>query len=314
VYNSELFYELININNGKTDCFTSTYDFEKTIIENDRETIDPTTIKIPHLLFDLDSNNCFEDTIKIHNYCKENTLSHIIIFSGRGFHVYILVKYNALNTILDVLHYQNRIINVLSIDVDHTCLGNPRHLTRIPGTYNLKRGRWAISLREKELTSYEEIRKLAEKQRTKIYTIKGNKLELPHQKSSDIFTKTPVFAEKSIVDIDVDVFLLIPCLRVNVLPKGHLYHMERVYITQYLSEVYRMGTSISQLTEEDKKELIEKIVRFFEPILMDFDEKITREQVEKIVRKYELSPSCKKLKALGYCIGEEKCWRRKNVN
>jgi hypothetical protein len=249
--------------------------------------------------------------LKLHHYCKNNNLAHIIIFSGRGFHIYVLVEVDPINTILDVMYFQNRMIAELNIDLDHTILGNASHLIRIPGTFNPKRNRWCISLREQELNDFEAIKRLAENQRTTIYKLKGNNLKLEHHKSSDKFPERPLFTTISIDNAGIDVHMIIPCLRTNIRPKGHLTHIERVYLTMYLSEFYRCYTPINQLSEEQITDLIDTIVDFFEPILNDFNEYITRYQVSKIVRKYEFCPNCDTLKAKGLCIENTFCWRRK---
>jgi len=248
--------------------------------------------------------------IKLHKYCKTQNLAHRVIFSGKGFHVYILVNINKENTILDVLHYQSKLMNNLSLNVDLSCIGTHRHMIRIPGTFNLRRNRWCISLKESELTSYEEISNLAINQRNEIYIIKGNNLDLPHSNSSHTKIEPRKYTDLELKDISFEYYNITPCLRTNIIPNGHIPHMERVYLTLYLSEFYRGGKSVNELTQEEFNIIVEKIVRFFEPIVFDFDERYTRNTVTNIVRKHEYSTSCKKLQELGLCVSDVYCWRR----
>lgn len=306
IHTKDLFLEYVNANNKRTDIFTNTFDFKSTVLINGKEKLDRSTIVIPHVLFDLDSEDCFCDMMKLHNYCLENNLAHYINCSGRGYHVYIVVEINPINTAIDVLLFQNKLIQELDIEVDTTCVGNPSHLIRVPGTYNLKRKHWCIGLKEEELTNHESILKLAEKQRLGTFLMSGEPLKLKHQKSSDVIPDLPEYA---ISKMDIDTSILIPCLRTNIRPGGYIPHQERVWIVQYLSEIYRNGKPAYKLDDTEFEYITRKIVDFFRNILVDFSERKTTYYVKGIIRNCEYSPSCKKLQLHGMCV-KNKCYRR----
>ena len=101
----------------------------------------------------LNGKVCFM-MYKLYNYLKRDNISHTVNFSGKGYHLYIHTEINDENTILDVSLYQNKICKQLGLNVDPTIVGNPSHAIRIPGTWNKRRGRFCISLTEKEINTY----------------------------------------------------------------------------------------------------------------------------------------------------------------
>lgn len=297
------------MSNGLLDCITSVFDFHSIIIEDGKEKIDRSSIEINHVLFDLDQDTAYDDMLKLYSYAKQKELAFRVIFSGKGFHFYFIVNENS-NTIDDVKAFQLKLIQELSLNVDPTNIGNAAGMIRIPGSFNLRRGKWCISLRENELSSHEKIKELANKQRKQIYIIKGNKLELDHFQTIEPFIENKLNSDFILSDIETDYLMVIPCLRMNMIQGKKISHQEKIFLVQYLSELYRGGIPLNQLSELQKKELIDKIVSFFEPIIKNFKRYKTKYYVEYIVRKYDNSPSCEKLKSLGFCVGNVNCWRR----
>ena len=247
-------YKFINFYNGKSECFMNTYHCKNTFIDHDdydREKLDRKSIVIDRIPFDLDKEKSYQDMYKLHCYCEERNIKHTVIFSGNGYHVYIHVSINSINTILDVLMEQNNLIKKLDLDVDPTIIGNPSHMIRIPGTYNKRRGRYCICLNYNELElGHEKIKEIAKSQRKGITFICDNLFELQHYKSSDVDIFTSYTGE--LKDIDLDIDLLIPCLTINIRTGGYLPHNERVWIAQYLSDLYRKGKHNCRLLVSDK--------------------------------------------------------------
>ena len=82
VVNKKEFYNLINIYNGKKTVFFSVYDCDKFRNYDN--------CKLDKIFIDVDGKNAYRDTIRLHSYCLEYNIKHIMLFSGRkGFHVYI---------------------------------------------------------------------------------------------------------------------------------------------------------------------------------------------------------------------------------
>ena len=313
ITNMEVYLNYINFFNGKDEVFTNTYNYKETYIdEYNREKFDRKSIIIDRIPFDFDTSESYSDMCKLHHYLKKDNISHTVNFSGNGYHVYIHTEISDINTILDVSLFQNKICKQLGLDVDPTIVGNPSHLIRIPGTYNKRRGRFCISLTEEEInTSHEEICELAKAQRKGIIKLEGNLFELEHLKSSDILPDFPKF-DKPLEDLDIDLELLIPCLTINIRSGGHLPHKDRVFICQYLSEIYRNGRHPKSLNKEELDDIVNNITDFFEDITIDFNRNLTKKYVYGIVKKYKNSPSCQTLKMAGKCIETEFCWRRGN--
>ena len=309
----EVYLNHINFFNTKDEVYTNTYSYKETYFdEYNREKFDRKSIIIDRIPFDFDTDGAYEDMYELYCYLKGKNISQTVVFSGRGYHVYIHTKIDTTNTILDVSLFQNKIVKQLGLNVDPTIVGNPSHLIRIPGTYNKRRGRFCISLTEEEInTSHEEICELAKVQRKGIIKLEGGLFKLEHYKSSDTLPDFPTF-NKPLEDLDIDLDLLIPCLTTNIRSGGYLPHNERVWICQYLSEIYRNGRHPSSLNENELNGIVNEIVDFFEDIVVDFDRNLTRKYVKGIVKKYLNSPSCNTLKMNGKCVENEFCWRRGN--
>ncbi|MBU1082601.1 MAG: hypothetical protein KKB59_19095 [Spirochaetes bacterium] len=307
----ETYLNYLNFYNAKADCFVNTHNCSGTFKDEwGRDKLDRNTIIIERVPFDLDKDNAYQDAYKLHCYLEADGISHTINFSGQGYHVFIYTKPNPQNTILDILMEQNSLIKHLNLEVDPTIIGNPSHMIRIPGTYNPRRERFCISLYDSELElGHEAIRELAIEQRNGTNIIGTKLLELKHYQSKDVMPAYPMFTGE-LKDIDLDIKLLIPCLTINIRTGGYIPHSERVWIAQYLSELYRRGKAPNELDKEEFDAIVEKIVLFFKDIVSDYNERITRQQVRHIVRNYSVSPSCAKFKALGKCITGVNCWRR----
>lgn len=307
----DVFLNYINFFNGKTECFTNTYNYRSTFVDEYKRTrFDRKSVIIDRIPFDFDSVTSYNDMYKLHCYLEADNIMHIINFSGKGYHVYICTEINDENTILDVLLFQNKICKELNLDVDPTIVGNPSHMIRIPGTFNKRRGRFCINLTSNEInTSHDEICELAKSQRKGVTPIGNTLFILEHFKSSDILPDYPTF-NIMLEDLDIDLELLIPCLTTNIRTGGYIPHNERVWIVQYLSEIYRNGKHPDSLSIDELNSIVFTIVDFFEDIVVDFDRKITESQVRGIVKKYVNSPSCQKLQIMGKCIEGVDCWRR----
>jgi hypothetical protein len=133
--------------------FTSLYSFER--VKPDGKP-DYDSAKITHLFFDLDNDNAEANMKKLHQYFSVLNIIHTVLFSGGGYHVYAAVKYpnffknkkatifNAVTNICDKLGLTVG-INEHS-DIDAHTVGNIAQLVRVPGTFNIKRKKFASNM------------------------------------------------------------------------------------------------------------------------------------------------------------------------
>ena len=149
------FLQAIAENIATSRCSTSIYDYYH----------DCPYVHIDRVIFDLDSNTCHTDALKLHGYLLNENIKHFMVFSGYGFHFYAKVK-------PFIAHEQNILKNI-SLEVekkvgfrnDISVRGNIAHNLAIPYTFNYKRMKYVRLLSERELElSYVDICKLAEKQ------------------------------------------------------------------------------------------------------------------------------------------------------
>lgn len=168
MYTKQDVSDFINKWNGKTRIYMSLYSLNNP--------------KLDKIWFDFDSEKAYDNVIKFHNWCKEHNYKHLIVMSGGGYHCTVFTKnYDevvdprvALNNIHRSIAQEVGLTigNEKVFDIDHHIVGDIRRIYTIPGTFNCKRKRWAISLTEDELQlGDDEIKKLALTQRPYIYFI-----------------------------------------------------------------------------------------------------------------------------------------------
>jgi len=153
-----------SVNNGRRRLFISLYEWNP----------DEKIISLDKIWFDFDLPQC-DGVIKMHKWCMKNNYKHIMFFSGKGFHVYILTKnYSGLNNPKRTLYNCHRFIaekigcsvgEGKTFDIDWQTIGDVRRAVTIPGTYNTKRKRYAIGVTRHDLKKgYEYIKENARKQ------------------------------------------------------------------------------------------------------------------------------------------------------
>ena len=182
IKNIKEYLNYVNLYNGKRKAvYKSVYSFEETKI-NDyrREVPDYSSAIVDCIFFDFDFKSCeaFIEVKKLHEYCMKENLKHTIIFSGRGYHLYIYCKiYNLQYKKETIRGAQQYFIDKLKLTVDRQVIGNVAQLARIPNTYHPKAGRFCIPLTKEQFEKGDEfIKTLAEKQNFVKNVIIGSKL------------------------------------------------------------------------------------------------------------------------------------------
>ena len=232
----------INRYNSHTACFTSVYAYHK---ENRTPIIDKVFIDI-----DNKDGNGLENTKKIHKWLLEKDLKHIVLFSGRGFHIYVFTyPSNSEDELGGFVRYVEK---ETGAETDHQVIGQFSRVARVPYTLNIKSMRYCIPLTELDLESkyYEHICNEA-KQQFRYVEIFGNKLlELSGYAKHNEHDKCFSFDidDKIIKNINIDSLLktLPKCIAYH-LKKGNPNHHERGIIISYFIEMGYTPDDIKQI-------------------------------------------------------------------
>lgn len=261
VNNLKEFLDYINTYNGKKRIFTSLYNYNP----------DEKLISLRHIWFDLDSEKCFENVKKLHEWCKKHNYKHTMFFSGKGFHFYLLTKnFEGLNdpkqTLYNCHHFIAKEVG-LSIgegdkfDIDWHIVGDVRRVATVPGTYNTKRFRYCVGVLEEDLDimsslaktnptlsneirefgsvlGYEKIKERALKPNLifKVYGVERFDVK-PFDQTMKEFSKPLPYNSKELVDLDKEEALTnLPfCIRAW-LTKEHIGWKRRGWIIAWLRD------------------------------------------------------------------------------
>jgi len=161
------FYENVNKHNGKRRVFATIFNYVNSSQQQ--------PLLIDKVWFDMDSENGFENLKKLHAWAKENSYKHLLVFSGGGFHFYLLTKnFDDLQNPKFALREVQEFIantNKLTIgrpdiaDIDEHIRGNVAQIATVPNTFNTRRRRYCIPLTEEDLEKGKEhIRQKAKSQ------------------------------------------------------------------------------------------------------------------------------------------------------
>ena len=176
VNNIQEWLNFVNLYNGKKKAvYTSVYTCD---ITDDKA--DYNNITIDKIFFDFDDKSCkaWEECNSLHQLLLKDDIKHLIIMSGRGYHLYVLTHpYKAKNPKSCIYNSQHHFINQQNLTVDAQVIGNAAQLARVPNTYNLKGKRFCIPLTQEQFEKGDVfIKQLAEKQNFVKNTIIGNDL------------------------------------------------------------------------------------------------------------------------------------------
>ena len=194
VYNINEWLNFVNLYNGKKKAvYTSIYCFEK--IES--KPVYESAI-IDKLFFDFDDKSCdaWKECNTLHKTLLLNNIKHLIIMSGRGYHLYVFcLPLSPKNPKSTIYNAQISLINNLNLVCDKQVIGDYSRLRRIPNSYHLKAQRFCICLTKEEFSKgYEFCKELAKKQNfkkeyigEKLFDIsnfdyKTKKIEMPIEK------------------------------------------------------------------------------------------------------------------------------------
>lgn len=294
IYTKEQLKMFIKINNGKNPIF---------FLINSPPLIDK-------IFFDFDNGEItLNDAKMFENYLYNKNISHTILFSGRGFHIYVLTKpYIANNPKQTLINAYNYIISESKVEnYDNACVGDIQRLGRMPNTINQKSGLYCTYISHEEIQSlnFEKIKEIGKEQRKQI--INNNEtLEISHFDSEIEFNNKITHINNSgkinIKKLDDTEFnnifnLLPPCIKefINDYKKDNTIkcYQKRMLIIKYLQD---LGFDL------------ETTVNFFYTFLSDnkFRHAMYAEkQFSYLYNSSHKAPSCKRLEINFNCINCE---------
>ncbi|NCD06658.1 MAG: hypothetical protein EOL97_11090 [Spirochaetia bacterium] len=252
---------------------------------------------IDKIWFDFD-NNEWENLTILHNWLLEKKYKHFIVFSGKGFHCYILTNKKELkNNKIALMNAQNYIMQETKIEVDKQVIGDIARVVGLPGTFNCRRGRWIIFVSSKDLEQGEDyIKQKAESEQFGDFEMFGEKLFDMTEWDTGI---AEYRAEISIVDdfdskIKEDELLkaVPPCIA-NILL--HLKDLENSYNERFIVIAYllnELGYSEKMVEDTLKKFMTPK--KFFHCIKEE-------RQISHIAKRVFVPVGGSKIRSLGYC-------------
>lgn len=257
VNNRKELLDLITRYNGKENLFTSIYRYPlwRDTPKGQRPIYEHAVI--PAVYFDIDSwERSYYDMLKLHKWCKEKNIRHFVLFSGRGYHVYVFIEYNFKeNSSRTLWSFSNYLESKLEAEFDNTAKGNLAKISRIPGTYNMKRDAFCNPLTEQQIldTDYQGHKKLCQKQNIVDPIIGNSRLDIsafsektyysrfknqrPDLKDADIQPSIEAAIRVGLADPD----LLPPCIE-NALMIPNLNYDGRSVVIKYFMELgYNYG-------------------------------------------------------------------------
>lgn len=275
---------LIRVFNDKVNLYESVYTYT--------DVIDISHVNIDKIFldFDCDEKFIFFDNVRtVARYLYEKDIKFYIRFSGRGFHIFILLDNEWLEyPKIAIKQYVKALHKETNTESDPAVVADLRRVVRIPYTINKRNNLYCIPLSYNDLMTktYEEICKMAEEPMFFTEFINGNKLlnikdfdKIPAAISEHyITTKKTTISNK-----------IPPCIKALMEDPYTLYD-GRFRIILFFRELGYLKEEVEKILENCLCE------EYFEHCIQE------EKQVEYLFNREELFfPSCKTMKLDGYC-------------
>jgi hypothetical protein len=278
--------EWLKPRNGIVNCFIGVYGLKE--IEEGR---------IDKIFIDIDGP--YEEMYKLHKWLKDSGYKHAVFFSGGGYHVYIFTTISHLDYPANALrNAQIYITETAGVAADRQVYGDLMRVTRLPNTYNPRRGRYCIPLSGRIIRMGEShILGLAENQLVpseKIFI--GSKLYdlTPFDQPPNISKVVADTSEYEEIEINDDmVAKFAPCVKA-LLSTKRPSHRDRFFVAAYLKE---WGLTVQEIYSIFKM--------FFASDV--YYHALVEGQVENIFEKDILFPSCDTMQKEGKCAEPTTC-------
>ena len=284
--------------NGKASCYTSLYSFERRD-EYRGWKYDVNSVVMDRAWWDFDmlEDGNMEDVKKDVSILLSRLTGDVrLVFTGRGFHVHQFfdkpVKGTAIARHLE-RYQKNRAKGLKTLDG----VGFPQKLTRIPDTYNPKRGKWAVNIDADTFMVNPLSYNIPSKPQKELSHLDPFRGDTPTDgfnirtwiASNPIEEVAPV--GKFNGDIGSSGQIPIPPCLDKAMRHENPKHTTRIALVQHLAENLRWFAHPSSLSTQQKKESVESIVNFISKLeWRDFNEHTSRFHVNSIID-YEHVPT-----------------------
>jgi len=295
----------VNTYNKRSTVFTSLYAFDKVNKANTRGVYSSARIK--QIFFDFDKPQTITPIQQLHKYLLENDYRHCMFWSGGGVHFYVATKYpNQLknkkgavtNAQIDMADKTGLTIGINNeADIDGHVIGNIAQLVRVPGSFNLKRGRYCIPLKKSDLTSIDNIQKKSKKQRFGIYVYGKKFLDLAPFDTEPVTRnyELSILEQQGEIGVDkLNIENFPPCIK-RLTTEKYIGHRKRYIFILYCKE---LGLPIT--------DTIALLKKFLDPKTLYHCLRQEKQPYWVYRRNDLVFPSCEKLKQEGICP-DEKC-------
>ena len=339
VHSKKEFDLFVRQNNNRMNCYTSVYDYRQFKTKYDKNGVDisdadVSSVILDRIFLDFDSHDLpieesFYDLKNSLRYLCANNLKHNILFSGKGFHVYVYGRIT--DSIRNIQAFFREVVfecrqvrqtekegwsDYQILDTRNgTTLDDAgvrtRQLRRISNTVNMSADfdggcYYCIPLTLEDVgAGLSHILELAKSPRSIPFETFGeNLVEWPSMPSMEDAPIEVAVIEK-IGDIPI-----VPCLKQSIMVENPT-HEARVYLVQWYRDILAMGRR--HIPIEEQSNITDMIMAELESIAsrenvwLDWDAETTRYHVEYIVSGGYHAPSCQTLILRGYCPA--KCWR-----
>jgi hypothetical protein len=301
-----------------TSCYTSLYGFLQT---NSEGRADYQSAILDRAWWDFDSGE--RGGIEQVKTDVAELLSRIgdadvrLVATGRGFHVHLLFKAPVFgrDKRQPLEAFQRRLARGLpTLDG----VGFPEKLTRIPGTYNPKRGRWAVVVDHKAFSSDPHGYAIPKQpvsayEHHDPYTGDGPR-DNAYDFDSWLSGYKPVredFGGPERVQLDESMMHagdvpLMPCLARAIHDENPSHHV-RVALVQHMADTLRDFAHPDSLSPEQKRVVEDTIFDYIKGLgWKNWDARVSRKGIRTNLR-YARVPSCAWFNDRGMCAGV--CWR-----
>ena len=306
VKSKQEFVDWVNLFNGKMNCYTTVYDYERFA---ETAKVDSSVI-LDRMFLDFDAHgdirleDAYNDVAEIVTWFNIEDIKYRMFFSGKGFHV--IVYGERTYDIRSIQTYFAK-MDEMYPTLDRSGIQTNR-LRRIPNTVNLssKGPYFCIPITTQDIDKGLESILLKAKTGNYSSVLYGNDLvNWPNVKPIEM-SEIEVESPKSPGELPI-----LPCLNAAIMVENP-GHYARVYLVQWYRDILTMGER--EIDFERKQELVQIIMKEIETIAnkenvwLDWNEAVTKKNVWFIVNGGYHAPGCKSiLIPQGYCIG--KCWR-----
>ena len=299
VHNKEEYLAYINNNNGKKKAvYTSIYTFETLCYNPYIKPLYESAV-VDKIYYDFDDKSCnaYEECLKLHEECDKEDIKHMIIFSGRGYHLYIFTKPKLINYKKEAIRGgQEYFINKLKLLVDKQVIGNVAQLARIPNTFNIKAKRFCIPLiRDEFMKGDLYVKGIAKEQHFVKDVVMCRKLFdiSPWDKESPKDFNIKMTKNAKACDISLGNIKDIPPCLDTLMCNDDMKWKERYLVILYFKEKGYL-----------KEEVFEVLKKCLSPKKLNHCVKEERQLQYLFNRDDLMFPSCEKLKEEGFCTGK----------